>query len=159
MQLRTILVPTDFSPASQQALTWAVELAARWSSRVVLLHDLPPWDDPVRMQAAGVRIGDFEASLRADAEAQAQELLSKTDQQGVTIQTCILVGLPNTTICHVAEQEQADLIIMSSHGRTGLAHVFLGSVAENTVRYAPCPVLVVRPDQSAQAQSSARSGL
>jgi universal stress protein A len=150
MQLRTILVPTDFSHSSQQALSWALELVTRWGSRVVLLHALPPWDDPVRMKEAGVSIADFEAGLRADAEAQAQELLSKTDQQGVTIQTCILVGLPNTTICHVAEQEQADLIIMGSHGRTGLAHVFLGSVAENTVRYAPCPVLVIRPDRSEQ---------
>lgn len=150
MQLRTILVPTDFSQSAQQALTWALEMAVRWDARVVLLHALPPWDDPVRMKEAGVSPADFEASLRADAEAQAQELLAQTDQQGVTIQTCILVGLPNTTICHVAEQEQADLIIMGSHGRTGLAHVFLGSVAENTVRYAPCPVLVVRPEPSGQ---------
>lgn len=144
MQLRTILVPTDFSPAAQKALTWALEMAARWDARIVLLHTLPPWGDPVRMKEAGVSIAGFEASLRADAEARAQELLAKIDQQKVTIQTCILVGLPNTTICQVAEREQADLIIMGSHGRTGLARVLLGSVAENTMRYAACPVLVVR---------------
>lgn len=144
MQLRTILVPTDFSQAAQKALTWALEMAARWDARVVLLHALPPWEDPVRMKEAGVSIAGFEASLRADAESQAQKLLAQTDQQGVAIQTCILVGLPHTTICQVAEQEQVDLIVMGSHGRTGLAHVLLGSVAENAMRYAPCPVLVVR---------------
>lgn len=150
MQLRTILVPTDFSASSDQAFSWALELAALWAARVVLLHVLPPWDDPVRLKEAGVSIADFEASLRTDAEAKAQELLTKTDQRGVTIRPCILVGLPNTTICRVAAQENADLIVMGSHGRTGLAHVLLGSVAENTVRYAPCPVLVVRSDQSKQ---------
>ena len=151
MQLRTILVPTDFSEFSHQALTWALEMAAHWKeARVVLLHVLPPWNDPVRLKEAGVSLADFEASLRTDAEARVHELFTKIDQQGVAIQTCILVGLPNTTICHVAQQENADLIIMGSHGRTGLAHVLLGSVAENTVRYAPCPVLVVRADQSEQ---------
>ena len=150
MQLRTILVPTDFSASSDQALAWALELASRWAARIVLLHVLPPWDDPVRLQEAGVSVADFEASLRQDAEAKAQALLSKTtppDHLDVTIQSCILVGLPNTTIRHVAEQENADLIVMGSHGRTGLSHVLLGSVAENTVRYAPCPVLVVRSEQ------------
>ena len=144
MQLRTILVPTDFSQAAEKALTWALEMAARWDARVVLLHALPPWEDPVRMKEAGVSIAGFEASLRTDAESQAQKLLAKIDQQEVTIQICILVGLPHTMICQVAQQEQADLIVMGSHGRTGLAHVLLGSVAENAMRYAPCPVLVVR---------------
>ena len=63
----------------------------------------------------------------------------------VQVETQVMVGEPFADICQSAAQEQADLIIMGSHGRTGLSHVLLGSVAERVVRHAPCPVLVVRP--------------
>ena len=65
-------------------------------------------------------------------------------QQPVPIETRVLWGDPATTICEVAKTRPCELIVMSTHGRTGLAHVFIGSVAERVVRYAPCAVLVVR---------------
>lgn len=83
-------------------------------------------------------------SLHAEyCEARAKEFLGKTGNRTVQIDAKVLIGEPFNDICRTAEDEKADLIIMGSHGRTGLRHVLLGSVAERVVRHAPCPVLIV----------------
>lgn len=66
------------------------------------------------------------------------------------METCVRWGDPSTEICRVAQERGSDLIVMSTHGRIGLAHVFIGSVAERVVRYAPCAVLIVRAFQAPQ---------
>jgi len=86
----------------------------------------------------------FETSLKEDAERRIREIIARESKVGqLEIQCQVKVGEPFWDICRVAEEEKVDLIVMGSHGRTGLAHVLLGSVAERVVRHAPCPVLVV----------------
>ena len=143
MDIRRILVPFDFSEYSEKAFTWALAMAEKWRSRLLLLHVVPTPSYPPMLTGTYFNVAEFEASLRADAEARAKEFLGKPHGRTVQVDTQVVMGEPFGDICRVAEQEQVDLIIMGSHGRTGLSHVLLGSVAERVVRHAPCPVLVV----------------
>ncbi|MBI3303230.1 MAG: universal stress protein [Deltaproteobacteria bacterium] len=143
MDIRTILVPFDFSEYSEKAFTWALALAEKWRFRLLLLHVVPAPSYPPMLMGTYFNPVDFEASLQADAEARAKEFAVNRGNKTVPIDTQVVIGEPFNDICRVAEQAKADLIVMGSHGRTGLSHVLLGSVAERVVRHAPCPVLVV----------------
>ena len=143
MDIRTVLVPFDFSEYSEKAFTWALAMAEKWRSRLLLLHVVPMPSYPPMLMGTYFNVVEFEASLRADAEARAKEFLGKVGNSTVQTDAKIFIGEPFGDICRVAAEEKADLIVMGSHGRTGLSHVLLGSVAERVVRHAPCPVLVV----------------
>ncbi len=143
MDIRRILVPCDFSEYAEKALTWALELAERWRSRVLLLHVIPRPSYPPMLMGSYFDVAQFEASLQAEAEARAKEIVARAGNKAVQIETQVIIGEPFSDICRTAEDEKVDLIVMGSHGRTGLRHVLLGSVAERVVRHAPCPVLVV----------------
>lgn len=144
MNINTILVPTDFSEYSDKAFAWALEMAEKWGAKLELLHIVPtPNYPPMMIADGGFNPADFEGSLRADAEKQVKEIVNRVDKPGISIETKVLVGSAFHDICKIAEQDQSDMIVMGSHGRTGLKHVLLGSVAERVVRHAHCPVLVV----------------
>jgi universal stress protein A len=83
-----------------------------------------------------------EKELQAEAESRLQTLAAG---QSVAVETLVVWGSPPVEICRIAQERRVDLIVMGTHGRTGLAHLFIGSVAERVVRYAPCSVLIVRP--------------
>lgn len=145
MELRTILVPCDFSESATHALAWAVALAERWGAKVVLVHVVPFFHHVSMIERVLIDIPVLDAARVQDAQQRLQELVAA--QQGtptVTIEPRVLRGDPFLVICETAEREPADLIVMGSHGRSGLAHVLLGSVAERAVRHASCPVLVTR---------------
>lgn len=143
MDIRKILIPFDFSEYSEKAFTWALAMAERYRARVLLLHVVPRPSYPPMLMGTYFNVAEFEVSLQTEAEARAKEFLGKTGSRTVQIDTKVVIGEPFSDICQIAEQEQIDLIVMGSHGRTGLSHVLLGSVAERVVRHAPCPVLVV----------------
>jgi universal stress protein A len=143
MDIRRILVPCDFSEYAEKALTWALELAERWRSRVLLLHVIPRPSYPPMLMGSYFDVAQFEASLQAEAETRAKEIVARAGNKAVQIETQVIIGEPFSDICRMAEDEKVDLIVMGSHGRTGLRHVLLGSVAERVVRHAPCPVLVI----------------
>jgi nucleotide-binding universal stress UspA family protein len=140
MEMHTILVPTDFSTYAEHALQEALAIATRDKAQVLLLHVLPfltfTWADEWSLARP-----QFEDQIQRDAEQQLQTIVA---HQTVPIETLVLWGDPATTICDVAKTRPCELIVMSTHGRTGLAHVFIGSVAERVVRYAPRTVLVMR---------------
>jgi nucleotide-binding universal stress UspA family protein len=140
MEIHTILVPTDFSTYAEHALQEALAIATRDKAQVLLLHVLPflmfTWADEWSLARP-----QFEDQIQRDAEQQLQTIVA---HQTVPIETLVLWGDPATTICSVAKTRPCELIVMSTHGRTGLPHVFIGSVAERVVRYAPCTVLVMR---------------
>jgi len=145
MQLKVILVPYDFSEYAEHAFRWALGIAEDWGAKIVLVHVIPltsrvSYPDAMFL----LDIPKLEAQLIADAEKHLSAFVAKEGTSVVPVETRTIMGDPFWEICQTAEREHADLIAMGSHGRTGLAHVLLGSVAERVVRHASCPVLVAR---------------
>ena len=141
--IRSILVPIDFSDCSLAGLKYAVKFAKEVSARIIVLHvvDLGPvmmtsgsgdYDSPNYLEAAQRRCGD-----------QMKAFLKRVSFDGVAVDTSAVAGYCPAAIYEAAAKKGADLIVISTHGRTGLRRALIGSVAEGTVRSAVCPVLVV----------------
>ena len=144
-RLKKILVPIDFSDCSKKALQYALPLAKQHEAAITLLYVVPT---PFTVgEYGGVNYASLEADLRASADKQLATLAADEVRGRVAVDTLVSTGPPAAEIIEVAKRVLADLIVISTHGRTGLKHVFLGSVAENVVRHAPCPVLVVRESE------------
>ena len=145
MQIKTILVPTDFSEHAAKAIETAEILAKPLGAKIHLLHVLHLPVQAVTPEMAVVPVG-FWQDLRAHAERKLDESRKAIEKQGVACATEILEDIPGFAIAAAAKRANADLIVMGSRGLTGLKHALLGSVAERTVRTAPCPVLTVKQD-------------
>jgi nucleotide-binding universal stress UspA family protein len=151
--IRTILVPVDFSDCSVAGLQYAVRFAKEVGGRIIALHvtDLGPvlmttgcgeFYLPTYMQAARRRCDD-----------EMRDFLKRVNFDGVRVDRLPVAGYCPTAIYEAAAKEDVDLIIISTHGRTGLGRAFIGSVAEGTVRHATCPVLVV-PSSTGMRESA-----
>lgn len=141
---RTILVAYDFSEHARLALETAVDLATRFGSELHLIHVLQP---PVYADLAFAGAAPTPLDLGAVRKGVADSLAEVARGTGgkVKIDTSVVEGASIADrIGEKAEEIGADLLVMGTHGRTGLAHAFLGSVAERTLRRSPCPVLTVR---------------
>jgi nucleotide-binding universal stress UspA family protein len=140
-----ILVPTDFSPPSDAALEYARAVAARFGASLHLLHVV---GDPFRAAyATEVYVKEVEGlrdDLLADGVARLRDRLQSSDMQELGATTAAVIGTPAGSIVEYAGGHDIDLIIMGTHGRGGMSHLLMGSVAERVVRTAPCPVLTVR---------------
>jgi nucleotide-binding universal stress UspA family protein len=146
---RTILVPYDFSAHARVALELARELAERLSSKLHLVHVLETPAVSYPSIAVGVVTpGGLPVEIRDAAIAALKDVASGI-ATGSTPVPADVVESPSVSeaVVDFAEKISADLIVMGTHGRTGMAHAFLGSVAERTLRLAPCPVLTVRGDE------------
>jgi nucleotide-binding universal stress UspA family protein len=146
LKIGTILVPIDFSDCSKKALQYAVAFADQFQANLVLVHVVPV------NYFIGTEIGaiDFPlmcADLKKGAETHLAALAKNEVVSKAAVKTLVREGQPVQEIVAAAKSSGADLIILSTHGRTGLNHVFMGSVAENVVRHAPCPVLIVRENE------------
>lgn len=140
LPFRTLLVPTDFSDGARRAIDVAVDLAVRYDAELVLLH---AWQPGVVGDAFAVMptpLGELEAAAEAGVAAAADELRGR----GARVRTRVVMGDAGAEIIEAATAEHADLIVMGTHGRSGLARVLLGSAADHVIRHAPCPVLTVR---------------
>lgn len=150
-QIRSILVPIDFSPPSAQALKYAAALATQFGAKITLLNVVQP--------VAMVDFAYYPLTMESDkVNTQVKRKLEGVPvSQGVDSNLIekflVRNGVPFHEITAVAESLKSDLIVISTHGYTGLKHVLLGSVAERVVRHAGCPVLVVRgkPDRNGKA--------
>lgn len=142
---RRILHPSDFSRASGAAFKKAVELAKSDRAELMLVHVMSPIA-PIAGEGyvSPKMYEDIAASSRAWAQKQLDRLLAKTKTAGVRAKSYVLEGVAHDQIARIARSRHADLIVMGTHGRSGLAKLFLGSVAGRVVAAAPCPVLTVR---------------
>jgi len=141
-----ILVPTDFSPPSEAALEYARILAAKFGSSLRILHVI---DDPTASSdfvADGFAPSteDIRTALLEQTRTRLDGLMNQVDRMRYHAHADAVLGMPAATIIDYAAATHASLIVMGTHGRTGLAHLLMGSVAEQVVRTAPCPVLTVR---------------
>jgi nucleotide-binding universal stress UspA family protein len=145
-RLRRILHATDFSPASGAAFARAVAMAKAARAELLLVHV----SAPQVFTANGEYIfsqkmyDDLEASARKYGQAQLESLRAKARKAGVRVKTVLLEGLADQQILRAGKSKKADLIVMGTHGRRGLAKFFLGSVASRVVAGSRCPVLTVR---------------
>ena len=143
LRFRKVLVPLDFSDEAGAALSYAGKFAAQYGSQLVLLHVVEPMVYPSELGypslAALPPQIEYERAGRTGLARLARQLPA-----GVKADTRIRVGQPYIEIVEAAKDPGVDLIIISTHGRSGLAHVLMGSTAERVVRHAPVPVLTIR---------------
>ena len=148
--IKTILLPTDGSECSAKAMTYALSFATQYGGRVVALHVIDQrWEEQTRV--AFVEVGqEVTQKIRNGYAEEARRILQAVvdagARAGVPVDTRIVTGIPFDEIVRIGKELSADLIIMGTHGRTGVSHLLLGSVAEKVVRRAPCPVLTVRKE-------------
>ncbi len=143
--LKSILVPVDFSECSEKALIYARGFAKQFGARIVLLHVVE-----LSYSYADMAIFDYaslEKDLRQGAETRLRNLAKGVEKDGTEASVEIRLGRPARAVAEIAKELATDLIVISTHGYTGLKHALLGSNAETIVRHAPCPVLVVRPQE------------
>ncbi len=146
--IKNILCPIDFSECSGHALDYAIDLAKSLKANLYLLH---VYQDPLasipfaRPNTAGAPTApiDVVEEARHKRKAEIERLRKMSADHGVSTRVAEIEGVPAQTIAATAKDDNADLIVMGTHGRTGLAHAMVGSVAERVVRNAHCPVLTV----------------
>jgi universal stress protein A len=144
--IKRILVPVDFSKPSLQALEYAIAFGQQFNSEFVVTFVLDPMSYTPVGSPFGVEIdtGVLFDALQRSGRDQLARLDASLKRRRIPVRTLLQIGTPYQVIVETAKKLRADLIIMATHGRTGLSHLFLGSVAEKVVRSATCPVLTVR---------------
>ncbi len=144
-RFKRILYPSDFSTASHGAFAKAVELAKDNRAELLLVH---VFRLPLQMMGEAYippsEYEEIEASMREGATKHLDKLIAKARQAGVRARGLVLEGIPHARITSAARSNRTDLIVMGTHGRTGLAKLFLGSVAARVLATAACPVMTVR---------------
>lgn len=153
MDVKTILVPTDFSETAQAALEAATSLAKQFGAKIIIVHayhaEIPM---VVTMDAPYALPPGFYEELSAEAQRRVDKLADEiTSRDGVKAEGIAMATPAATAIIERAESMNADLIVMGTHGHTGVKHLLLGSIAERVVRTAPCPVMTVNPPHEVHA--------
>ncbi len=144
-RIRRILHPTDFSRASSAALQRAVELAKGNRGELTLVHVLTPSVTLMTDAYIAPQVyEDMDAAARASAQKQLDRLVARARRAGARVKGRLLEGVAHERIAQAARSGKADLVVIGTHGRTGFAKLFLGSVASRVLTVAPCPVLTVR---------------
>ena len=143
LAIKRVLVPTDFSPYSLKALRYARAFAQQTGARLTLLHVIDPGIFVYPDDAYHVPNIPSQQEIFAVADQRLKRLVAD-ELPGETADGVVRFGNPAVEIVRYAHDEDFDLIAIATHGRTGLAHLFMGSVTEKVVRKAPCPVLVVK---------------
>ena len=139
--IESLLVPIDFSESAQEALEYAVLLAKRLNARVRLVHAMTAAAYPLDFALFGVT---EEQALRKKVHEHLEELVSVVKADGIVAESVCETGAPAEVILKHAKEEGAGAIVMGTHGRRGLSHLALGSVAEYVVRHAACPIFTVK---------------
>jgi universal stress protein A len=147
-QIKKLLLATDFSECAEPATALAMDLAQTFGARLIIVC---AYNAPLYFGALGELYlvpAEIVEKLRSEVERSLAQLSEEAASRGVGAVTMAVEGMAHDKIIDVARSEEIDLIVMGTHGRTGLHHLLLGSTAERVVRTAPCPVLTVRPRTS-----------
>ena len=162
MDVEKILVPLDYSEDSERALQWGASLAEKYAAKLLLLHviskaveEVFPQGEPSITPTSSfseVKTPDTHSLRRQPiiidlvdtADTGLHDFAEKNLKDIAPVQVMVAVGRPAEEILRVAREEKVDLIVMGTHGRTGVRHLLLGSVAEAVTRHAPCPVFTAR---------------
>ena len=144
MQIKTILFPTDFSQGARAAMDYALSLAKDYKAKLILLYvvqdiSIAEWYIPSSISAADL-VEDMQKSASREMEKWAAEAATKAKD----VEQLVVRGVPFVEIIRTAKEKSADLIVIGTHGRTGIDHMLFGSTAEKVVRKSGCPVLTVR---------------
>jgi len=147
LRLQKILLPTDFSGCADFALPYAAAIARATKATIICVHVVEPVVPAVGYTglAEPMPIADISEQLEDSAERQLPKLAECEECAGLDLEEIIVHGDPAAEIVRVAQEQGVNLIVISSHGRTGLGRMIFGSTAEAVVRHASCPVLVVKP--------------
>lgn len=151
MPAQHILVPIDFSANAEHAFDYALRLARPLQARVTVLHVIEPLLMGHRDPLPYLSMHELEGRITEQVSA----YQARVTAAGLPGDFAVLHGVPYEVIVDTARTAQADLIVMGTHGRTGLAHVLVGSVAERVIRLAHCPVLVLRIPTEPPAETGA----
>ena len=152
LQISILLVPVDFSSCSTRAAEWAGDLAARFGAEITLLHvlEVPRGLDRATLvnragdsQLPPIPIGDW---IAESGRNRVRRLARSLSSRGIQVGVLVVEGPTVRTILGTAKDLRPDAIVMGTHGRKGLAHAFMGSVAERVVRAADCPVITLKSD-------------
>ena len=158
MKIKGILVPVDFSPGSLQALAYAADLAKAFRAELQALFVVEPvlFVVPDYAGAPSNALIDLINEQRRTARAELARLEQRYARRGVKVRGLIQTGRPYEAIGDCAKRSKADLIVMATHGRTGVSRLLMGSVTERVVRTAPCPVLTLHTDTRTRRGSARR---
>ncbi len=144
-RIRRVLHPTDFSRASTAAFKRAVDMAKSNRAELLLVHVMVPAVPLMGDGYVSPKVyEDLEAAARSAAQKQLRKLVDKAKQAGARVKGLLLEGVAHERIAQAARSRKADLVVIGTHGRTGFAKLFLGSVASRVLAVSPCPVLTVR---------------
>lgn len=155
-----ILIPLDESPLSEQAVPVAIEMAKQFKSELILLQAVPPvtmatadlggsgMENPTMTTLAVENARTLEENNVKAATAYMERKVQDTRSTGIKVSTRIVNDTPAKAILDVAKNESVDLIIITTHGRSGLGRAIVGSVADHVIRHAGIPVMVIRPKHS-----------
>lgn len=144
MQIKTVLFPTDFSQGARAAMDHAISLAKDYQAKLILLYviqdiSIAEWYIPSSLSAADL-VEDMQKSAWNEMDKWGAEVSQKVKD----VEKMVVRGVPFVEIIRTAKERQADMIVIGTHGRTGIDHMLFGSTAEKVVRKAACPVLTVR---------------
>lgn len=144
--LRQILVPVDFSDNSKKALRYAIPFAEQFKASITVLYVVEPAVFPSDFGFGQMNFPDVEREMNEKAESELKEIVDDVNSS-VAIHTEVRSGIPFVEVTTYADESDIDLIILATHGRTGVEHILFGSTAEKIIRKSPCPVLVVRAEE------------
>jgi nucleotide-binding universal stress UspA family protein len=142
--IRKVLIPIDFSDYSKKALGYCVDFAKKFNAEITLVYVIEPAIYPADLSMGQMVIPQPEIDHTENSKKELEELAKTEIGNQLSYNTTVKTGKPFIEIIETASEIDADLIIMSTHGHTGVEHLLFGSTAEKVVRKAPCPVLTLR---------------
>jgi nucleotide-binding universal stress UspA family protein len=142
--IKKVLVPIDFSDYSKDALNYSINFIKCFNAELTLIYVIEPVIYPPDISATQISIPPTDVEITKNADASLKQLINKEIPSDIKVNSVIKTGKPFVEIVETAAEENIDLIIISSHGHSGIEKILFGSTAEKVVRKAPCPVLTLR---------------